>query len=278
KSRLASAKTSILINGSPTSESSLKRGLRQGDPLSPFLFIIVMEGLHMAINDGLAANMFHGVKVDSLGMHISHLFYADDDIILSEWNLNAMENIIWILNIFYIASRLKISIHKSNVYRVGVSSNEVEIMASYTRCEAGFYSFTYLSLPIYSNMRRIVNWQPLIDRFKRWRIFHNPNALWVHVVKAIHSEEAGIDIRDCFIQQRIANGSCFWDWSRPVNAGRTETEFDALISDIASLEPEELVDSNTFIWSLSHDNKFSVNSVRKHIDELSLPSLSPSTR
>ncbi|GKF74857.1 RNA-directed DNA polymerase, eukaryota, partial [Tanacetum coccineum] len=66
-----------------------------------------------------------------------------------------------------------------------------------------------------------------------------------------------------------------WDWSRSVNAGKTKAEFDALIFDIASLEPEELVDSDTCIWSVSHD---SVNSVMKHIDELSLPSLSPCTR
>ncbi|GKC78721.1 hypothetical protein Tco_1129495, partial [Tanacetum coccineum] len=133
--------------------------------------------------------------------------------------------------------------------------------------------------------------------------FHiNLNALWVHVVKVIHGDEAGIDIRgchtnkvgdgssirfwkdtwldddplyiryntlyhleknkDCFIQQRIANGSWFWDWSRPVNMGRTTAEFDAFISDFASLEPEELVDYDTCIWSLSHDDKFSVNSVR----------------
>nr|GEW37351.1 cysteine-rich receptor-like protein kinase [Tanacetum cinerariifolium] len=58
---LMSARTSILINGSPTSEFSLKRGLRQGDSLSPFLFIIVMEGLNMALNDGIASNMFHGM-------------------------------------------------------------------------------------------------------------------------------------------------------------------------------------------------------------------------
>ncbi|GKD54780.1 hypothetical protein Tco_1288167, partial [Tanacetum coccineum] len=68
------------------------------------------------------------------------------------------------------------------------------------------------------------------------------------------------------------------DWSRPVNVGRTKAEFDVLISDIANLEPEELVDYDTCIWSLFHDDKFLVNSVRKHIDELSLPSLSLSTR
>ncbi|GKD51539.1 putative RNA-directed DNA polymerase, eukaryota, reverse transcriptase zinc-binding domain protein [Tanacetum coccineum] len=302
KAGLTSARSSILINESPTSEFSLKRGLRQEDPLSPFLFIIIMEDLHMALNDGLAANMFHGVKVGSQGMHLSHLFYVDNDIIFSEWNLNAMENIIWILNIFYIASGLKIKIHRSNVYGVGVSSNEVDIMASYTGCEDGFFPFTYLGLPIGLIMSCITNWQPLIDRFKvrlsgwkanilsiggclilikyvlsslapktprsllGWCLFHNSNALWVHVVKTIHGDEASIDIRGCHTNV---------DWSRPINVGRTKAEFDALISDIASLEPEKFVDSDTCIWSLSHDNKFSVNSVKKHIDELSLPSLSP---
>nr|GEU69291.1 hypothetical protein [Tanacetum cinerariifolium] len=62
--------------------------------------------------------------------------------------------------------------------------------------------------------------------------------------------------KDCFIQQHNANGSWFWDWSRLVNVGRTKVEFDALIFDIASFEPEELVDSNTCIWSLSHDENF----------------------
>ncbi|GKE53760.1 RNA-directed DNA polymerase, eukaryota, reverse transcriptase zinc-binding domain protein, partial [Tanacetum coccineum] len=53
-----------------------------------------------------------------------------------------------------------------------------------------------------------------------------------------------------------------------------KAEFDAIISNIASLKPEELVDSHTCIWSLSHADKFSVNSIRKHINELSFPSLS----
>ncbi|GJT52207.1 RNA-directed DNA polymerase, eukaryota, reverse transcriptase zinc-binding domain protein, partial [Tanacetum coccineum] len=411
---LMSARTSILINGNPSSEFSLKRGLRQGDPLSPFLFIIAMEGLHMALNDGIAANMFHGVKIGS-NIHLSHLFYADDVIILSEWNQSDMENIIRILNIFYIASGLKINIHKSNVFGVGVSSSEIVSMAACTGCEAGSLPFSYLGLSIGSNMHRIVNWQVITDRFKarlsrwkanmlfiggrmtlikfvlgspgiyylsifkapesvvnslesmraaffsgssentkklawvkwlnilalldkgglgirslsafnkalllkwRWHLLENPPALWVYVIKAIYGEEAGFNLRvplssirfrvgdgssirkdtwlgneplcirynrlfhlanskDCSIQDRIANGSWNWDWNRPLATGRSKSEFDKLILDIANLDEDEMADSDSCIWSLSHDGNFSVNMVRKFIDDLSLPTLSPSTR
>ncbi|GJY92865.1 RNA-directed DNA polymerase, eukaryota [Tanacetum coccineum] len=60
--------------------------------------------------------------------------------------------------------------------------------------------------------------------------------------------------------------------------GRTKTKFDNLILDIASLESEEIVGSDSCIWNLSNDDTFSVNKVRKHIEECSLPMLSPSTR
>ncbi|GJV79572.1 putative RNA-directed DNA polymerase, eukaryota, reverse transcriptase zinc-binding domain protein, partial [Tanacetum coccineum] len=57
-----SARTSILVNGSPTSEFSIKRGLRQGNPLSLYLFILIMEGLHIAIKDAVQASLIRGVK------------------------------------------------------------------------------------------------------------------------------------------------------------------------------------------------------------------------
>ncbi|GJZ24493.1 RNA-directed DNA polymerase, eukaryota, reverse transcriptase zinc-binding domain protein [Tanacetum coccineum] len=226
--------------GSPTSKFSLKRCLRQGDPLSPFLFIIVMEGLYMALNDGLAANMFHGVKVGSSDMHLSHLFYADDVIILLEWNLNSMKNVIRILNIFYIVFGLKINIHKSNVYGVGVLSDEVR-RPTFSLLVAALLSSSMCSVAL--NILASLDKEGLgvgsLKAFNmsillksRWRLFHNLNALCVHVVKAIHGDEAGINIRGCHTNGVWAN------------------------------------------ISLSHDDKFSVNSVRKHIDELSFPSLS----
>ncbi|GJS33128.1 putative RNA-directed DNA polymerase, eukaryota, reverse transcriptase zinc-binding domain protein [Tanacetum coccineum] len=308
-------RTSILIYGNPKSEFSLKRGLRQGDPLSPFLFIIVMEGLHMALNDGLAVNMFHGITVGSPGMHLSHLFYANDVIVLSEWNLNVMENIIRILNIFYIAFGLKINIHKSNVYGVGVSSNEVEIMAFYTGCEAGFFSFIYLGLPISSNMTRISNWQPPFDRFKARLSGWKANLLSIGgrltLIKSMLGS-LGIYYLSIFkVSETVVKSleslraSFFWGSSKDykklawvkwsnilasldkegLSVGslkafnmRFMVMKQVLILEVVTLmgfEPKELVDSDTCIWSLFHDDKFSVNSVRKHIDELSLLSLSP---
>nr|GFA05195.1 RNA-directed DNA polymerase, eukaryota, reverse transcriptase zinc-binding domain protein [Tanacetum cinerariifolium] len=84
--------------------------------------------------------------------------------------------------------------------------------------------------------------------------------------------------KDCLFSQRILNGSWEWDWCRPITMGRSKIEFDNLIIDISNMEINDLVESDTCVWSLSNDDSFSVNSVRKHIDEHSLPSLFSCTR
>lgn len=74
----------MLQNGSPTKEFQLQRGLKQGDPLSLFLFILEMEGLHVALEDVLAKNICTGVYIGRDNLKLSHLFYADDVIIFGE--------------------------------------------------------------------------------------------------------------------------------------------------------------------------------------------------
>ncbi|GJR33047.1 putative RNA-directed DNA polymerase, eukaryota, reverse transcriptase zinc-binding domain protein [Tanacetum coccineum] len=59
---------SILFNGSQTSEFSIKRGLRQGDLLSPYLLILIIEGHHHAIKDAIQASLIGGVKVVGCGL------------------------------------------------------------------------------------------------------------------------------------------------------------------------------------------------------------------
>ncbi|GKF41330.1 RNA-directed DNA polymerase, eukaryota, partial [Tanacetum coccineum] len=82
---LNSSKGSILINGSPTEEFKFYKCLKQGDPLSPFLFILVMESLHISFQRVVDVGMFTGIKLSS-SLNISHLFYADDVIFLGQWN------------------------------------------------------------------------------------------------------------------------------------------------------------------------------------------------
>lgn len=82
KGCLFSATASILVNGSPTCEYHINRGLRQGDPLSPFLFIIAMEGLHVAVEDAISAGLYRGITVNTLTL--SHLFFADDALFLGD--------------------------------------------------------------------------------------------------------------------------------------------------------------------------------------------------
>ena len=65
---------SVLVNGSPTREFEIFRGLRQGDPLSPFLFILVMEGLNAVIRKAEEKRVFYGAKIGKGELPLSHLF------------------------------------------------------------------------------------------------------------------------------------------------------------------------------------------------------------
>ncbi|XP_071695539.1 uncharacterized mitochondrial protein AtMg01250-like [Rutidosis leptorrhynchoides] len=88
---LKSTTISILVNGSPTDEFSLSRGVRQGDPLSPFLFIIAEEGLNILAKAAIEKGLFKGLKVGANNVNVSHLQYADDTIFFGEWSrINAL--------------------------------------------------------------------------------------------------------------------------------------------------------------------------------------------
>ena len=78
---ISTVKFSILINGSPSDFFGSSRGLRQGDPLSPLLFDVVMEALSRMLDVAAAAKQFLGFSVgstNSTSMMVSHLLFADD--------------------------------------------------------------------------------------------------------------------------------------------------------------------------------------------------------
>jgi hypothetical protein len=71
---------SVLVNGSPTEEINIRRGLKQGDPLAPFLFLLVAEGLGSMMRQAVELISFAPFLVGRGELPVSHLQYADDTV------------------------------------------------------------------------------------------------------------------------------------------------------------------------------------------------------
>lgn len=164
---LKSSSMSILVNGSPTAKFCLERGVRQGDPLSPFLFILAAEGLNAMVNNAVDRGVFKGIKVGIDNVVVSHLQYADDTIFFGEWDKENARNLMCILKCFEKVSGFKVNLNKSRLYGVGVNSDEVVNMARWMQCSVGEFPFTYLGLPIGECMRRESAWRVVVEKIKK---------------------------------------------------------------------------------------------------------------
>nr|XP_043636129.1 uncharacterized protein LOC122607256 [Erigeron canadensis] len=169
---LSSARSSVLVNGSPTYEFQCYKGMRQGDPISPFLFLVVMEALTVLINRATKRGMFHGIWLAN-GLSISHLLYADDCVILGDWDITNLKNIIRILRIFHLCSGLHIHMGKSSLFGIGTTGDELNEMAAVARCDTGTFPVKHLGIWIGTNMNKASSWSFLFDifeqRLSKWR-------------------------------------------------------------------------------------------------------------
>ncbi|KAJ0493102.1 putative RNA-directed DNA polymerase [Helianthus annuus] len=167
KGCLRSAKGSVLVNGSPTAEFKFKRGLRQGDPLSPFLFILAMQVLDMFMKRALSLGLFHGINLPNGGPVVSHLCYADAMLFIGEWSPHNVESLKYFLRCLYLVTGLKVNHNKCQIFGVGVDEVEATQMARTLNCEVGKFPFTYLGVPIGANMKRTTHWQPVVEKLQK---------------------------------------------------------------------------------------------------------------
>ncbi|GJR81590.1 RNA-directed DNA polymerase, eukaryota [Tanacetum coccineum] len=143
----SSARASVLVNGSLSNEFSFYCGLKQGDPLSHFLFILIMESLHLSFLDR---------AVD--------------------------EGIINILKCFFLASGLKINIHKSQLLGVGIPRNVVTQAAASLGCGVMLNQFRYLGVMVGKCMSRHQAWDDVVlklrSRLSNWKVWRIVSQEW----------------------------------------------------------------------------------------------------
>ncbi|MCH79402.1 LINE-1 reverse transcriptase like [Trifolium medium] len=167
---------SVLVNGSPTGEISIQRGLKQGDPLGAFLFLLVAEGFGGAMRKAVTSNLFHGFKISCDGPSISHLQYADDTLCIGEASVENLWTLKAILRGFELASGLKVNFWKSCLMGINVSDDFMEMASSFLNCIKSVVPFKYLGLPVGANPRRMSTWDPLVASLRKklnsWRHRH----------------------------------------------------------------------------------------------------------
>ena len=119
---ISTAKFSILVNGVPAEFFSSSKGLRQGNPLSPYLFVMGMEVLSVLIRRVVEGGFISECKIwrgSGLVANISHLLFADDTIVFCEAKKEDMTYLSWILCWFEAVSGLRINLAKSEIILVG---------------------------------------------------------------------------------------------------------------------------------------------------------------
>jgi hypothetical protein len=122
---VSGGQTAISISGVIGPFFRKKRGVRQGDPLSPLLFNFIGEALSAILSAARRAGHIHGVIPHLILGGISHLQYADDTLILIQNSDEDIANLKFPLMCFEDISGLKINYHKS----------EVIVMGQLTRCQ-----------------------------------------------------------------------------------------------------------------------------------------------
>jgi hypothetical protein len=143
-----------------------KKGVRQGDPLSPILFNIIVDMLAILIQRAKEDGQVGGLIPHLVDGGVSILQYADDTILFLEHDLHKAVNMKLILCLFEELSGLKINFHKSELFCFGKAIEDEHQYKNIFGCEIGVLPFQYLGIPIHYRKLKNSDWYPVETRFE----------------------------------------------------------------------------------------------------------------
>nr|GEV96766.1 RNA-directed DNA polymerase, eukaryota, reverse transcriptase zinc-binding domain protein [Tanacetum cinerariifolium] len=138
----------------------------QGDPLSPFIFILIMESLHLSFQRVVDEGLFHGIKLHET-VKLSHMFYADDVVFVGQWSDSNITSLVHALECFHRVSGLKINMSKSKIMGIHVNDDIISRAADKLGCLVLKTPFLYLGSMVGGAMNRLQTWNDMVDRVRR---------------------------------------------------------------------------------------------------------------
>ena len=163
---IKSSKFSILVNGSPSDPFSPSRGIRQGDPLSPFLFVILMEGLSRLIkkakNEGKIKGLqsFHSIPAKT------HQQFVDDTMLHGTPIVKEAMAFKKILDLFSKASGMEINLSKSTIFFFNTHLAIQKHLSSILGFQRGSLPSRYLGAPLIDKPWQKIHWEKILANMK----------------------------------------------------------------------------------------------------------------
>jgi hypothetical protein len=157
---------SIMLNGMTRGFFKPSRGLRQGDPLSPYLYILAQELLSRMINQAFDRN--HIQPFHFGGLVVSHLFYADDLLIFANGKKKSIGNLLHIVKKYEMISGQMINPMKSSMFfskHISVARKR-NLLAS-SGFKEGVWPCTYLGVPLYTGRLMKYMFEPMMDKIQK---------------------------------------------------------------------------------------------------------------
>lgn len=113
---ISTSKMKVLWNGEALEEFSPSRGIRQGDPISPYLFVLCIERLFHMISTAVDHKVWAPIQLSRRGPKLSHLAFADDLTLFAEASMGQVEIIKTILRLFCDSFGQRVSSEKTRVF------------------------------------------------------------------------------------------------------------------------------------------------------------------
>ena len=125
---ITSVSYSILVNGGAYGSITPTRGLRQGDPISPYIFLLCADAFSSLINNAALNQKISGVSICRGCPRITHLFFVDDSLLFCKANGQECHHLIEILQLYEAASGQKINADKSSIFFSATIPRRIEDM------------------------------------------------------------------------------------------------------------------------------------------------------
>jgi hypothetical protein len=158
---------SILVNGVPSRPFTPSRGIRQGDPLSPFLFIIMAEGLSRSIQAAVANDTLEGLSLHGISPPISHSQFVDDTLLMGTPTVREANSILQILQTFSEASGLDCNKDKSLIFFFNTPPPVQRHISDLLGFQRSSLPSKYLGIPLIDNALRNSSWEQLLSSFTK---------------------------------------------------------------------------------------------------------------